>query len=273
MAKKYAKGYKLSVLEQRMLDDDAFYAVSSEEVKKLFWKMDRLKYPRQEIQRVRTKYWDYYTDSEKELMEELGLSYSEQHISKVKKKFLINGFTVNQWKMLSVDSYFPSPRIIRQFMGECAANGDEPSLDILKKKYQTYLDDTENASAAAILQENELPPDTPYKTISKNGIDGMSFFQWKLIHQADYVPKNKSALISAWRQIENSGDYKTAAIIERKYFDIFHPEPPPPTEEALYEGEELFLKTFPNNEALRKRTENDRAKRRKKNSKESSERS
>jgi len=38
-----------------MLDDDDFYAVSSEEVKKLFWKMDRLKYPRQEIQRVRTK--------------------------------------------------------------------------------------------------------------------------------------------------------------------------------------------------------------------------
>ena len=76
MAKKYAKGYKLSVLEQRMLDDDDFYAVSSEEVKKLFWKMDCLifwkmdclKYPRQEIQRVRTKYWDYYTDSEKEQM-------------------------------------------------------------------------------------------------------------------------------------------------------------------------------------------------------------
>ena len=52
-----------------------------------------------------------------------------------------------------------------------------------------------------------------------------------------------------------------AARLEEKYFDLLHPEAPPPTEDAILDAEEMFLKMCPNNTALREKTEADRAKR------------
>lgn len=79
-----------------------------------------------------------------------------------------------------------------------------------------------------------------------------------------YVPSNKSVLVSKWRQFERSGDYEIAAKLEEKYFDLLHPEPSPPTEDAIFKAEELFLNSFPNNAALKKRIDADRTRRKRK---------
>ena len=251
----------MSDVEQRMLNDENFFNVTSNDVTGLCTKMLQKGYPIEEVHRTRTKYWDYFTDREKEMMQELGLSYEEQNISKRGPTMLINGFTVSQWKMLTVDDCFPPRHHIQRFMNLCTKNGDEDTVNILREKYRSYFDELKKASAANILVAHGLPVDTPYKTISAREIDGLSFFTWKLLNIDGYVPSNKSVLVSKWRQYENSGNYEMAARLEEKYFDLLHPEAPPPTEDAILDAEEMFLKMFPNNTALREKTEADRAKR------------
>lgn len=128
---------KLTDTEQRMIDDGDFFDVTSAQIRALCAKLFQMGYPLKEVQRIRTKYWDYFTDKEKEVMQELGLNYDEQAISKRGDTLLINGFTVRQWKMLTADDYFPPPATIQKFMNLCLTNGDTASYQILLEKYQT----------------------------------------------------------------------------------------------------------------------------------------
>ena len=239
----------------RMLDDENYGKVSKKDVNSLLTRMKILGYPREEIIRMRIKYDAYLDDTEKKLMQKYGLDYEHHVISlstpttersrglslSAHHTFLIDGYTVTQWRMLTDDDYFPPQNMVTRFINISEKYGDEEALQILEEKYAYMYEE----SARKYLISAGLDPNTPYETITWEKIDGVSFFVWKLLNQDYYVPKGKSKVISCIRQLRLKGESEKADYIESKYHDyLYPPKYDEQTKKELEEGLAYFRSRF-----------------------------
>ena len=222
--------YNLSEKYLRMIEDDEFFDVTKEEVKTLLVRMAH-HYSRDDIIKMRIKYDAWIDDKEKRLMEEFGLSYdtheitntcleSGRGISSTRGSFCINGYSTAEWKMLTDEDYVPTIVAVKNAINRIANRGDEEALEIIKMKYSWMLREQERG----YLIKNGIDPDIPYTSVTRDKIDGMTLYRWRLLHDDDFQPRNKSVLISVIHRLRKDGYDEDAELIEDKYLDFLHPD-------------------------------------------------
>lgn len=240
----------LTEKQKRMVEDDEFFNVTSEEVRAFLLRASHI-FTREEMIRFRIKYAPWIADREKRFMDELGLDYENHTItwtsSVYGKTYLVNGYTATQWKMLTQDDYFPGRSSVSFFINLCRDRNDEAALQILMLKYG-HIYETANAQ---ILTSQGIPADTPYQTLTRTHIDGMSFFLWKLLNDDNFVPISRGILVSAIRRLRSNNEDAIAEFIENKYNDFLYPDRMDPiTAQEIAEAEDYFRKLFPFNDKL-----------------------
>ena len=222
--------YNLSEKYLRMIEDDEFFDVTKEEVKTLLVRMAH-HYSRDDIIKMRIKYDAWIDDKEKRLMEEFGLSYDTHEITKTCLEsgrgisstcgsFCINGYSTAEWKMLTDEDYVPTIVAVKNAINRIANRGDEEALEIIKMKYSWMLREQERG----YLIKNGIDPDIPYTSVTRGKIDGMTLYRWRLLHDDDFQPRNKSVLISVIHRLRKDGYDEDAELIEDKYLDFLHPD-------------------------------------------------
>ena len=222
--------YNLSEKYLRMIEDDEFFDVTKEEVKTLLVRMAH-HYSRDDIIKMRIKYDAWIDDKEKRLMEEFGLSYDTHEITKTCLEsgrgisstcgsFCINGYDVTEWKMLTDEDYVPTITSVKKAINRIANRGDEEALEIIKMKYSWMFREQERG----YLIKNGIDPDIPYTSVTRDKIDGMTLYRWRLLHDDNFQPKNKSVLVSVIHRLRKDGYDEDAELIEDKYLDFLHPD-------------------------------------------------
>lgn len=222
--------YNLSEKYLRMIKDDEFFDVTKEDVKTLLIRMAH-HYPRDDIIKMRIKYDAWIDDKEKRLMEEFGLSYDTHEITKTclesgrgisstRGSFCINGYNVTEWKMLTDEDYVPTITSVKKAINRIANRGDEEALEIIKMKYNWMFREQERG----YLIKNGIDPDIPYTSVTRDKIDGMTLYRWRLLHDDNFQPKNKSVLVSVIHRLRKDGYDEDAELIEDKYLDFLHPD-------------------------------------------------
>lgn len=214
-----------------MIKDDEYFDVTKQEVKTLLLRMSH-HYPREDIIKMRIKYDAWIDDNEKRLMEEFGLSYDTHQITKTAldsgrgisssgfNAFYINGYSVTEWKMLTDEDYVPTIIVLKNTIQHVANRGDEEALEIIKMKYNWMFREQERG----YLIKNGIDPDIPYISVTRDKIDGMTLYRWRLLHDDNFQPKNKSVLISVIHRLRKDGYDEDAELIEDKYLDFLHPD-------------------------------------------------
>lgn len=222
--------YNLSEKYLRMIEDDEFFDVTKEEVKTLLVRMAH-HYSRDDIIKMRIKYDAWIDDKEKRLMEEFGLSYDTHEITKTclesgrgisstRGSFCINGYSTAEWKMLTDEDYVPTIIVLKKTIQHIANRGDEEALEIIKMKYNWMFREQERG----YLIKNGIDPDIPYTSVTRDKIDGMTLYRWRLLHDDNFQPKNKSVLVSVIHRLRKDGYDEDAELIEDKYLDFLHPD-------------------------------------------------
>ena len=222
--------YNLSEKYLRMIKDDEYFDVTKEDVKTLLLRMAH-HYPRDDIIKMRIKYDAWIDDKEKRLMEEFGLSYDTHEITKTclesgrgisstRGSFCINGYNVTEWKMLTDEDYVPTIVAVKNAINRIANRGDEEALEIIKMKYNWMFREQERG----YLIKNGIDPDIPYTSVTRDKIDGMTLYRWRLLHDDNFQPKNKSVLVSVIHRLRKDGYDEDAELIEDKYLDFLHPD-------------------------------------------------
>ena len=232
---------RLSEKMIRMVEDDDFFDVTPEDVRSLLLRSGRF-FPREEIIRLRIKYDPWINDREKRFMAELGLDYYNHEITQTNRfynnDYLVNGYSETQWRMLTQEGYFPGRMSVTHFINLCRENNDVDALEVLELKYGHIYEETNRQ----ILLSHGLPADTPYETLTRTEIDGISFFLWKLTNDDEFVPKSKSVLVSCIRRLRNNGNATLAEQLEDKYIDFLYPDRI--TQEELAAAEDYFNNLF-----------------------------
>ena len=222
--------YNLSEKFLRMIKDDEYFDVTKEDVKILLKRMSH-HYSRDDIIKMRIKYDAWIDDKEKRLMEEFGLSYDTHEITKTclesgrgisstRNSFCINGYSTVEWKMLTDEDYVPTITVLKNTIKHVANRGDEEALEIIKMKYNWMFLEQERS----YLIMHGIDPDIPYTSVTRDKIDGMTFFRWRLLHDDDFQPKNRSILMSAIHRLRKDGYDEDAELIEDKYLDFLYPD-------------------------------------------------
>jgi len=143
------KRMSFNPVQKRMLEDDNFFDVTSEDVAKLLNRMTFLRCSREDVIRMRIKYDLWLNDRESQLMAELGLDYENHIIGKQpaeyglsfsQQEFTINGYRVPEWKMLTDDDFIPSTRQLNLARERLAKIGDSAALELLDMKYKFIFD-------------------------------------------------------------------------------------------------------------------------------------
>ena len=190
--------YNLSEKFLRMIKDDEYFDVTKEDVKILLKRMSH-HYSRDDIIKMRIKYDAWIDDKEKRLMEEFGLSYDTHEITKTclesgrgisstRGSFCINGYSTAEWKMLTDEDYVPTIAAVKNAINRIANRGDEEALEIIKMKYSWMFREQERG----YLIKNGIDPDISYTSVTRDKIDGMTLYRWRLLHDDDFQPRNKS---------------------------------------------------------------------------------
>ena len=222
--------YNLSEKFLRMIKDDEYFDVTKEDVKILLKRMSH-HYSRDDIIKMRIKYDAWIDDKEKRLMEEFGLSYDTHEITKTclesgrgisstRNSFCINGYSTVEWKMLTDEDYVPTIIVLKKTIQHVANRGDEEALEIIKMKYNWMFREQERG----YLIKNGIDPNIPYTSVTRDKIDGMTLYRWRLLHDDDFQPRNKSVLISVIHRLRKDGYDEDAELIEDKYLDFLHPD-------------------------------------------------
>lgn len=223
--------WNLSEKYLRMIKDDEYFDVTKEDVKNLLLRMSH-HYPREDIIKMRIKYDAWIDDNEKRLMEEFGLSYDTHQITKSAldsgrgissssfNAFYINGYSVTEWKMLTDEDYVPTIIVLKKTIQHVANRGDEEALEIIKMKYNWMFREQERG----YLIKNGIDPNIPYTSVTRDKIDGMTLYRWRLLHDDNFQPKNKSVLVSVIHRLRKDGYDEDAELIEDKYLDFLHPD-------------------------------------------------
>ena len=222
--------YNLSEKYLRMIKDDEFFDVTKEDVRGLLVRMAH-HYSRDDIIKMRIKYDAWIDDKEKRLMEEFGLSYDTHEITKTclesgrgisstRGSFCINGYSTAEWKMLTDEDYVPTIAAVKNAINRIANRGDEEALEIIKMKYNWMFREQERG----YLIKNGIDPDIPYTSVTRDKIDGMTLYRWRLLHDDNFQPKNKSVLVSVIHRLRKDGYDEDAELIEDKYLDFLHPD-------------------------------------------------
>ena len=223
--------WNLSEKYLRMIKDDEYFDVTKEDVKNLLLRMSH-HYPREDIIKMRIKYDAWIDDNEKRLMEEFGLSYDTHQITKSAldsgrgissssfNAFYINGYSVTEWKMLTDEDYVPTIIVLKKTIQHIANRGDEEALEIIKMKYNWMFREQERG----YLIKNGIDPDIPYTSVTRDKIDGMTLYRWRLLHDDNFQPKNKSVLVSVIHRLRKDGYDEDAELIEDKYLEFLHPD-------------------------------------------------
>ena len=222
--------YNLSEKFLRMIKDDEYFDVTKEDVKILLKRMSH-HYSRDDIIKMRIKYDAWIDDKEKRLMEEFGLSYDTHEITKTclesgrgisstRNSFCINGYSTVEWKMLTDEDYVPTITVLKNTIKHVANRGDEEALEIIKMKYNWMFREQERG----YLIKNGIDPDIPYTSVTRDKIDGMTLYRWRLLHDDNFQPKNKSVLVSVIHRLREDGYDEDAELIEDKYLDFLHPD-------------------------------------------------
>ena len=222
--------YNLSEKFLRMIKDDEYFDVTKEDVKILLKRMSH-HYSRDDIIKMRIKYDAWIDDKEKRLMEEFGLSYDTHEITKTclesgrgisstRNSFCINGYSTVEWKMLTDEDYVPTITVLKNTIKHVANRGDEEALEIIKMKYNWMFREQERS----YLIMHGIDPDIPYTSVTRDKIDGMTFFRWRLLHDDDFQPENRSILMSAIHRLRKDGYDEDAELIEDKYLDFLYPD-------------------------------------------------
>lgn len=220
--------YNLSEKYLRMIEDDEYFDVTKEDVRGLLVRMAH-HYSRDDIIKMRIKYDAWIDDKEKRLMEEFGLSYDTHEITKTclesgrgisstRGSFCINGYSTAEWKMLTDEDYVPTIAAVKNAINRIANRGDEEALEIIKMKYSWMFREQERG----YLIKNGIDPDISYTSVTRDKIDGMTLYRWRLLHDDDFQPRNKSVLISVIHRLRKDGYDEDAELIEDKYLDFLH---------------------------------------------------
>jgi len=241
-----------SPLQKRMLEDDDFFNVSPHDVDMLLKRMSARRCSREEVIRIRIKYDIWLNDRESRLMEELGLDYDHHVIDKQPLEyglslkdyeFTINGYRVNEWKMLTDEDYVPTPYVLRLAQERLTKKGDTVALEVLDMKYKFI---SENR-VERILRRHGIPLDVEFESLTQTKIDGITFHLWKLLNDEDFVPKTTNQLLSTIRQMRARGDEETADFLENKYYWFLYPEKDETVrEQEIEDARQFFRDMFPN---------------------------
>lgn len=255
--------------EKRMLNDSSFFQVSKSEVFAFIRKLNMLKYPRDEVVKMRIKYDAWLCDKEKEIMDRFGLDYSthciEPHPAKAKlsdtvsaSEIYINGYTPAQWQLLTDNSYVPSTSSLMRMLNRCKKYGDDEAFQILKVKYAKQIKEANSCLAKA----HGLPEDISFDDETSGLINGLSPFVWRLLYDDSFEKPKKEFLLSTLKQLRDSGQIEEANAIEEKYFTYLHPAV---LEKKLYDeiwkAEEYLMEMFPDSDNLKRKIERDRKRR------------
>ena len=226
-----------------MFKDDNYFDVDETDVKNLLYRMACSQMPRRDILKMRIKYDRFINDAEKRFMTELGLDYKQHVISgTVRTKFLVNGYTANQWKMLHDDTYRPHIKALIAFMTRCEENGDAEALEILALKYRAMLQER----AQRLLGGNGIPEDAPYQSLTYTTIDGLRFHHWRLLYDDNYTPSSRTHLLSVIKRLRDSEYAEYAEALEQKYLSFLYPEVnEPEVQEEIAAANEFFRTFYP----------------------------
>lgn len=192
----------------RMYTDDTYFDVTSDDANDLIKFLSRYIRPTTEIMFFREKYKDVLaneTTGIQGVINRFGLKYKEHDVQNVRTltsyKILINGYTVENWNLLTNENYSGfSRRVISRFINKSLKENDDSALKILKTRYGNELDAIEPNQAARILLEHGLPPDTKFSHIDNYHIDGITYHCWRMLHDDNYYPK-RSILIKSLEKI------------------------------------------------------------------------
>lgn len=247
---------RLNDKQKRMVEDDTFFDVTPEDVKGLLNRMTHMKKPRTEIIRMRIKYDAWIDDCEKRHMVELGLDY-RQHVittcaASVKhsagqhnslactSRFIIDGYTINQWKMLTDENYVPPQRSLTCFLTYCKENNDAGALETLMLKYHDLIAQRDKK----ILEKQGIPLDSKYDTLTHYRIDGMTFYRWKLLNDDEFKPSKRGVLISTIQKLRDEGYVEDAELIEQKYLKFLYPQEEDPNMQEQIAVARRFFQIF-----------------------------
>lgn len=222
---------------RRMVDDDTFFDVKEEEIKRLLKAMTFARCEREEIVKIRKKYHPMLHDAEAEFMNRLGLNYDDHIITKDinNQRFYVNGYSESEWRMLVDDEYFPTHHAVKLMIARLQKRGDNEAVQILNMKYSTYF--TERAEQ--ILASHNIPLDTPYSTLTTISIDGITFNLWHLLYDPQYIP-SRHILVSQLHFLRKEEKYSEVKVIEDKYKPILDPNGTQITEAEFQKAKDYF---------------------------------
>lgn len=235
MTKVYSRLECLTPKQERMLNDDVFFDVTKAEVTAFLNRLSRMKYSEETILRMRKKYDAYIHDRRKQLRIRCGLSIDEEYrvtMSSTKLgHYVVDGYSEELWMMLNKLDYIPDIRRLLPAISYLNAEGKNKETEFLKTKYKDMLEER----GRRILRANGLPEDTPFNEIDKETIDGLTFFEWKLINLPEFTA-TKTHIRNTIRRFEKYGDHDKAIALYNKYADFLEdaePEPELSIEEAM----------------------------------------
>ncbi|MBQ0037275.1 MAG: hypothetical protein KBS74_01235 [Clostridiales bacterium] len=150
----------------------------------------------------------------------------------------IDGLTFPQWKLLNVPGY----RLLKEFsyfkmIEHFTQEGNLDMVKDIESRYEQMMHDR----GQNILEKNGLPADTEYATISWDGIDGLTFMQWKMLNDPEYSLSSKPSYSQMIKRFAQKGDVAKADIIKNKYEEYLKRITPPPEFPILPEEDALQL--------------------------------
>ena len=204
--------------------------VTCEEVKS-FMREARLHRWYEVVQKLYERYWLILDDKFSRLCQRLNISPAEHNVRNGNEHglyltscpcFFVDGFPDYVYELLFTDN---SPACATVHSVSKAENflrekGNDAALLLLYVKCADVFAEREQIQQGReqnILVKMGLPTDTKYTSISWDGIDGLTFPQWKMLHLPEFSLTTKSAYSGMINLFRRKGDLKKVDIIKNKY--------------------------------------------------------
>ena len=222
--------------DKRMMTDDTYIDVTKEDVSRLLRKLKQKQKPQAFIQAMRKKYDMYIDDTEKRIRQEFGLDYEKDgSIVSVTQGCYVNGYTLNQWRLLHVEDYTPpSLQSVTSTISSLERKGDNEAAELLRQKYKSLLEQLDIYNHARL----GIPKDIPITHYQNKQIDGLPIKEWRAINDPSFVP-SKQLITHIINKYSKLNDVNTLNIICQKYSNIIDSESNEP-EISLEEAENFF---------------------------------
>lgn len=220
---------------RRMIEDDDFFDFNPRLLVKLVHRI-AMKGNFKLAQMLRVKYDSIIDDEEKKTLQRLGVRYDEHDVTyrfnsqSGTKTIFIDGLTVLQWELLNTDNITPSYSTLATVCHQFDKAGKTDAATFLKAKYADIF----KAHKETLMQKHQIPSNADIHEISGTSVDGLTFFEWRLLYDENFIPPY-AALMRKLSRYEKDGDTNRITTLLNKYGDMICADSP--EEELLSEDE------------------------------------